>query len=122
MRLDLDAIKAICDRQGTSVTEMLREARVSRNAFYSLARKKMIVPRSIEVVAEHLGVPVSAILDEPVTPAERLEVLAREASRIAASNEDTDSDNLRHTLLLLDEKPVERLRRALRRGRQFNFR
>ncbi len=35
---------------------------------------------------------------------------------------DVDPDNVRHTLLLLNDKPIERLRRALQRGRRVNIR
>lgn len=122
MRLNRIKIREICDRHGISVAEMLQEAGVSRNAFYSMARKETVLPRSVEMVAEELGVPVSAILDETVTPSERIRSLAGEARRIAAGCNEADFDNIRHSLLLLDEKPLDRLRRALRRGRQFNLR
>ena len=122
MRLNLDKIKAICDQRGTTLAETLREAGVSRNAFYSLARRGSILPRSLEAVAEQLGVPVSTLLEEPVTPVERMAALAREASRIARKYPGADIDDIRHTLILLDEKPIERLEGALRRGRQLNLR
>ena len=101
---------------------MLEKAGVSRNAFYTLARKKSIVPQSLIRIAEHLGVSVSDLLDESFTPTERIKYLITEAKRILKRHKDADFDNVRHTLLLLDEKPIERLRRALRRGRSFNFR
>ena len=122
MRLNPAKIKAICDQRGISVAEMLHEAGVSRNAFYSLARKNSILPRSVEAIAEHLKIPASTVLEEPVTPAERIEELASEASRIAAAYAEADLDNLRHTLIVLEENPVERLEGALRRGQQFNLR
>jgi hypothetical protein len=122
MRVNLDMIKTICDRQGTNLAETLREAGVSRNAFYSLARRDSIAPRSLTAVAEQLGVPVNELLEDSVSPAERMVALAQEASRIARSHPNADVENIRHTLILLDEKPIERLERALRRGRQFNLR
>lgn len=101
---------------------MLREAGVSRNAFYSLARKEYVVPRSLIHIAEHLGVSVSTFLDDTYTMAQRMRSLARETDRIVSQHGEVDRDNVRHTLLLLNEKPVERLRRALRRGRFVDFR
>ena len=41
--------------------------------------------------------------------------------RIMKKNTHADRDNIRHTLLLLQEKPVDRLRRALIRARKFNI-
>jgi hypothetical protein len=101
---------------------MLREAGVSRNAFYTLARKNSVIPQSLIRVAERLNVSVSALLDDTVTPTVRIKSLIAEVDRISNRYRGVDRDNVRHTLLLLDDKPVERLRRALRRGRPFNLR
>jgi lambda repressor-like predicted transcriptional regulator len=122
MRISLDKVEYQCRRKGLSTTELLREAGVSRNAFYSLARKDYVVPRSVVLVAEHLDVSVSDLLEEADTPVARIKSIAAEAVEIAKRNPGVDPDNVRHTLILLDEKPVERLRRALRRGRFVDFR
>jgi hypothetical protein len=122
MRLSLEKIESLCDEQHTTTAQLLREAGVSRNAFYTLARKDTVVPRSLIRIAESLGVSVSALLDDTGTPAQRMESLAAEANRIVKRHRGADRDNVRHTLLLLDEKPLERLRRALRRGRPVNIR
>jgi len=60
MKLSLDKVKALCYQQNTSVGSMLREAGVSRNAFYTLARSKSVVPQSLIRIAADLGVPVHA--------------------------------------------------------------
>jgi hypothetical protein len=101
---------------------MLREAGVSGNAFYTLARKDSVVPQSLIRISEQLGVPVSALLDDVLPPEQRMKRLITEANRIARRHRSVDRDNVRHTLLLLQEKPIERLRRALRRGRPVNIR
>jgi hypothetical protein len=44
--------------------------------------------------------------------------LLEETEQILARNPDLTRDTVWHTLLLLDEPPIERLRRALRRGRR----
>ncbi|MCK4538127.1 MAG: hypothetical protein KAV42_04955 [Candidatus Krumholzibacteria bacterium] len=115
-------IESLCRQQDTSIGKMLKDAGVSRNAFYSLARKKTVVPRSLVRIADQLGVSVSKLLDESFTPTARMKNLLAETERILEKHSDTERDNVRHTLLLLDERPIDRLRRALRRGRSFNFR
>jgi transcriptional regulator with XRE-family HTH domain len=118
----MNRIESLCRDRNVRIGELLEDAGVSRNAFYSLARKRSVVPGSLIRIADHLGVPVSSLLDESLTPIARMEKLIAETERIRTKCSDCDSDNIRHTLLLLDEKPVDRLRRALRRGRYFNFR
>jgi transcriptional regulator with XRE-family HTH domain len=122
MRLNLLKIKALCEERGSNLAETLRGAGVSRNAYYSLARKESVVPPSLVAVADQLKVPVSDLLEEVESPVERMRSLAREARRIARKFPGADVDNIRHTLILLDEKPIERLERALRRGRQLDLR
>jgi hypothetical protein len=122
MRISLEKIEALCRKQATNVGTMLREAGVSPNAFYTLARKDSVVPQSLIRISEQLGVPVSALLDDVLPPEERMKRLIAESNRIAKRHRGVDRDNVRHTLLLLQEKPIERLRRALRRGRPVNIR
>ncbi len=105
-----------------NISALLRMAGVSRNAFYTLARRDSLLPSSLTAVAESLGVPASALLDPASTGGDRLSRLMKEIDRISKQHRSVEPDNVRHTLLLLDERPVERLRRALRRGRQLNFR
>lgn len=122
MKLSMEKVEYECRRRDLSLGEMLREAGVSRNAFYSLARKDYVVPLSLILIAERLHISVSALLEETDTPAERMKSLAAESERISRRHPGIDRDNIRHTLLLLREKPVERLRRALRRGRFVDLR
>ena len=122
MKLSLAKIESLCQQQGLSVARMLREAGVSPNAFYALGRKESALPRSLNRISERLEVPASAFLDEVPTASQRMMLLAAESNRIAKRHRSVDRDNVRHTLLLLDEKPIERLRRALRRGRSINLR
>jgi hypothetical protein len=122
MRISLDKVEYECRRRDLRVGELLREAGVSRNAFYSLARKDYVVPLSLIRIAERLNIPVSDLLEETDTPVARMRSIAAEAARIAERYPEVDPDNVRHALILLNEKPVERLRRALRRGRFVDFR
>ena len=122
MRISLRKVEHECRQRGLNVGGLLREAAVSRNAFYSLVRKDYVVPLSLVRIAERLGVSVSTLLEETDTPVGRMKALAAEAGRISRLHPGVDRDNVRHALLLLSEKPVERLRRALRRGRFFDIR
>ena len=101
---------------------MLREAGVSRNAFYTLVRKDSVVPQSLIRISERLDVSVSSLLDDTLTPRQRMKRLITESERILKQHRGVARDNIRHTLLPLEEKPIERLRRALRRGRPINLR
>jgi len=92
-------------------------AGVSRNAYYSLARKPSVLPASLKLFADALGVPPSELLEEDPPAVSKARRLRAEVDRIARMHHDVDRDNVQHTLLLLEETPVSRLRRALRRGR-----
>lgn len=118
MRISLEAIKDKCRQQNITLTELLRQAGVSRNAFYTLARMDHVLPKSIRAVAEKLNISPSEILTEDNSEMEKMKFLLKRADDIAGRYKKADQDNIRHTLLLLQEPPVERLRRALTRGRK----
>ena len=122
MKLSMDKVEYECRRRDLNIAEMLRGAGVSRNAFYSLARKDYVVPSSLILIAERLHISVSALLEETDTPVERMKSVIAESERISKRHPGIDRDTIRHTLLLLSEKPVERLKSALRRGRFVDLR
>lgn len=122
MKLALEKVESLCEERGYVVAHLLRESGVSRNSYYSLARKKYVVPDSLVKIAAQLDVPVSELLEDVQSPALRMKRLIAELKRITAKDDRLDPDNVRHTLLLLEEKPIERLRRALRRGRPTHLR
>ena len=118
MRLDADTVRETARRQGLTLSEVLRRAGVSRTAFYSLARRRTAVPRTVTSVARVLGVPPSLLLRETQDVLRnRSEDLAREARRIHSRSRGSDFANLWHTLNLLELTPAERLARSLARGR-----
>ena len=120
MRIATKELKKLCAQNGLTLSQLLKRAEVSKNAYYSLARKDSILPKSVLAIADHLGVRPSAFLEE--RPEEnRWKVLLEEFEWIAARNHHADRDNIRHTLLLLEEPPIERLRRALTRGQRFDL-
>ena len=110
-----------CRERGLTVSDVLERANVSRNAYYSLVRKSSVLPASIEALADALEVPPSEFLEDKPSPTARAHELAIEVDRIVRQNRGVDRDNVRHTLLLLDEEPIARLRRALRRGQRIHF-
>jgi hypothetical protein len=118
MRFDGDAVRNLARRQGLTLGEALRRARVSRTAFYSLARRPSILPRTVSSLARVLGVPVSRVLrGRTESNEERARALVREARLIRARSRRADFQNLWHTLNLLELAPAERLARSLVRGR-----
>lgn len=117
MRLDTENIKRICKDRGRTLGSVLDEAGVSRTAFYSLARRESVLPASVRALAGTLGTVPSAILDEAPAIEWRTRVLLRQAQRIVAEEPQVSFENVWHTLVLLEEPPVERLRRSLLRGR-----
>lgn len=117
MRLSAAKVRRLARARGLTLSEALRRAEVSRNAFYSLARRPTVVPRTVHALGASLGVPSSELLDEaPPSPRERGAALLREARRIHARNPRSSFDNIWHTLWLLDVSPAERLQRSLIRG------
>ncbi|MFH0924994.1 MAG: hypothetical protein V1872_05070 [bacterium] len=51
----------------------------------------------------------------------KINKLLNTLEEIMRHHKNADRDNVRHTLLLLEEKPIDRLRRALIRAGKFNF-
>ncbi|MEA3420165.1 MAG: hypothetical protein U9Q97_00625 [Acidobacteriota bacterium] len=76
---------------------------------------------SLHRIAQILEVRPSAFLEE-INPDEKkmLKILSL-TDKISASRPTLDRDNIRHTLILLNEKPIGRLRRSLIRGRKLNI-
>jgi transcriptional regulator with XRE-family HTH domain len=121
MKLSHSNVVSFCRARGLTVTDALDQAGVSRNAYYSLVRKSSVLPASIEALANALGIPPSKLLEERPSAVARANEMAIEVDRIVRRHRGVDRDNVRHTLLLLDEEPVARLRRALRRGQRIHL-
>ncbi len=118
MRISLEAIKDKCRQQKITLSELLKQAGVSRNAFYTLAREDTVLPKSIRSIAKSLGITPSEFLTEDNQEMEKMKRLLNKVDDIARKYKKVDRDNIRHTLLLLSEPPIERLRRALTRGQK----
>ena len=110
MRISLEVIKDKCRQQKLTLSELLKQAGVSRNAFYTLAREDSVLPRSIKAIAKSLNISPSEFLTEDDREMEKMKLLLNEVDDIARKHKKVDRDNIRHTLLLLNEPPIERLK------------
>lgn len=96
---------------------MLEEAGVSRTAYYSLKNRDSVLPKTVLRLATVLDTSASQLLDETRSEEQRARRRVNAAKRIAGTTSGASFENVWHTLALLDEPPMERLNRALRRGR-----
>ena len=55
------------------------------------------------------------------SPEENIKKLIQQVNKICNQFPVSEKENIWHTLLLLQEKPIIRLERALTRGRKINF-
>ena len=117
MRFSLERTRALAAARGLSVSALLREAGVSRNAYYSLSRRESAFPKTVTRLAATLGVSESDLFDAVPERREAIDRLVAEARRIAAKLPGIEFDDVWHTLLVLRETPLQRLRGSLRRGR-----
>lgn len=60
-------------------------------------------------------------MDDPSGPVRRIRELQNRTDTICRQSPECDRDVVLRTLMNLDLPPVERLRKALRRGRQGHF-
>jgi len=114
-------IKELCRSKNLSLRELLYVAGVSKTAYYHLIYKDTILPNSVHAIADVLGVRPSVFLDEVDPEEKKIIKIAKLTEEIVSLHTGVDRDNVRHTLLLLYEEPMERLNRGLLRGRKFNL-
>jgi transcriptional regulator with XRE-family HTH domain len=121
MRIDLARLRALAGKRGLSLNALLAKAGVSKTAFYHLVHKSSVLPASLRALAETLSVRPSAFITEANPDVAKIRRIMALTDRIVAGNPKLDRDNVRLTLLLLEEEPVQRLRRSLIRGRKSNL-
>ena len=121
MRLSPDTIKTLAAKRGMNLATLLARAGVSKTAYYSLTRKDSVFPKSVGSLAEALGVSPSDLVIDREKEARRAKERMSRVAELSAKYPSLDVDNVRHTLILLDLEPEERLRRALLRGQTFDF-
>ena len=117
MRFSAERIRELAAARGLSVSALLREAGVSRNAYYSLSRRESAFPKSVRRLAAALGVTEADVFEAAPERREEIDRLVVEARRIAAALPGVEFDDVWHTLLVLRETPLQRLQGSLRRGR-----
>ncbi len=122
MRIVTERIKRMCAQRGVLLGEMLMRAGISRNAYYTLARRDEILPGTCTKLTKYFKADEMEFLTSESREVEKARVLQAEVDRIVRRYPDVDPDNVRHTLILLREKPVDRLRRALIRAQGSHFR
>jgi hypothetical protein len=118
VKLSKTKLDRLCRQRRVTLSRLLGEAGVSRNALYSLLRRREILPRSVTAVAAALRVSPSVLLEETPSPGAEMRRIMREVTAIRRRHPEADPDTIRHTLILLKEKPVERLRRSLLRAQK----
>jgi hypothetical protein len=114
----LNRLRKLAGNRGLSLTALLAKAGVSKTAFYHLVHKGSVLPASIRALGETLSVRPGAFLTEENPEATKIRRILNLTDRIVAGDPKLDRDNVRLTLLLLEDKPVQRLRRSLIRGRK----
>ncbi len=118
MKLADDTIHRLAAKKGLSLSELLFRSGVSRTAYYSLARRATVLPKSVHALAYTLGVRPREIVEQDRDPAEeRAMAHIREVRKIQTQHPSASFDNLWHTICLLELPPAERLNRSLTRGR-----
>jgi len=121
MYLSQNKIKILYRTKGLSLKKLLSLANVSKTAYYNLLYKDTLLPNSIHRIAKILGVQPSTLLEESNSEEEKMKRILDLTDKIAVSLPELDRENVRHTLILLQEGPIERLRRSLIRGQKLNI-
>ena len=101
--------------------ELLSKASVSKTAYYNIIYKETLLPHSVHAIANVLDVRPSAFLEEFNPEVDKIRQIASQTDKILADFPELDRENVRHTLILLHEGPIERLKRGLIRGRKYNI-
>ena len=117
MRISAGRVKRHCQKSGLGLSQALKQAGISRTAYYSLVRKSSVLPHSLLSLAAKLKVKPSALLEDISADEAQLLSLRHELDQTLRRYPTLDPDNVWHTLLLLEEEPIERLKRSLTRGR-----
>ena len=111
-------LRKLAGRRGLTLGALLSKAGVSKTAFYHLVHKNSVLPASLRSLADTLAVPPGAFLTETDPNVVKIRRIRDLTDRIVADDPKLDRDNVRLTLLLLEEEPIRRLQRSLTRGRK----
>ena len=121
MNINTEKLEKLLKKQGINLKTLLEKSAVSKTAYFNLIYKDRLLPKSIYAISETLEVNPSAFLEEINSTEKKFLMILKLTDDIILENPKLSRENVRHTLILLDEKPIERLRRGLKRGRRFNI-
>lgn len=121
MRLSAEKLRNLCKQKKTSLGKVLQKAGVSKTAYYSLLYKDSVLPKSLEALAASLEVTPSLFLEEKNQEEQKILKLRKKVSVFLKANPGANVEDTWHTALLLQEKPIDRLKRSLIRAQKFNF-
>lgn len=121
MQISREKIQELCRAKGLNLAQLLKKGKVSKTAYYSLLRKDSVLPKSILSIAKELQAQPSAFLEEENPHLAKIKKLQEELDSILQKYPRANRENVWHTLLLLQQKPEERLNRGLTRAQKFNF-
>ena len=121
MNISLNKLKKIYQEKGLDLKKLLSLANVSKTAYYNLLYKETLLPGSIHRMAKILDVQPSCFLEEIHEEEIKMKKIFDLTDKIIAAQPELDRENVRYTLILLQESPIERLRRSLTRGQKFNI-
>ena len=121
MRIDAIKLRKLGRARGLSLNALLEKAGVSKTAFYHLLHKDSVLPASLQAIAGTLAVKPGKFMTERNSEVEKIIALRSLEDRIVSRNRGLDRDNVRLTLLLLGQDPLQRLRRSLIRGRKVDI-
>ena len=120
MRLDAEKLRKYLKREEVTLERALLSARLSKTTYYHLARKQNLLPKALCALAAALKTtPYTLITQQTVQ--EKMQRLYRRVDAILTRYPKADRQNVLHTLLLLQENPLQRLQRSLQRGRYLHF-
>jgi hypothetical protein len=122
MRISRTKLMSLCAERGMALRDLLQKAGVSRTAYYSLARKDSVLPKSIGSLARAFGVSPMTFLEDGTEALVRLREHRARADALRGRHPEVDRDVVFRTLQNLDLPPVERLRRALARAPKHRLR
>lgn len=122
MHINAVQLQKILKQRGLSLRQALQQAGVSRTAYYALLRQSDLLPTSLRKLADALSVAPDTFISTQRAPERRVHELYRDCDAILAQHPEADRQNVFHTLVLLDEPPIQRLQRSLQRGRRHIYR
>ncbi|OHD68905.1 MAG: hypothetical protein A2W19_11105 [Spirochaetes bacterium RBG_16_49_21] len=121
MRINSSVLRKLYKDKGLLLKDLLEKSGVSKAAYYNVLYKSRLLPGSIYDLAQVLDAKPSIFLEEENPEEKKIMKVLQTTEEIMDECPGLDRDNVRHTLILLNETPIERLRRGLTRGRRGYF-